>query len=147
NLVEGRCGRLAAPDCMTEMIGQPVRSAVPRRALVLADSSRRAGDFTTRQIAALFIVLAVITAIPIVLYPWPPLADYINHLARMHVIATVDTDPDLARFYEVNWQIIPNLMMDMIVPLLERVMNVFAAGQIYTIGSFVLILSGTMALN
>jgi hypothetical protein len=25
---------------------------------------------------------------------WPPLADHINHLARMHVIATVDIDPD-----------------------------------------------------
>ena len=124
-----------------------VRSAVPRRALALAGRNRRTADFTNRQIATLFIVLAVITSIPIVLYPWPPLADYINHLARMHVIATVDGDPDLARFYEVNWQIIPNLMMDLVVPVLERVMSVYLAGQIYTIASFVLILSGTLALN
>ena len=56
---------------------------------------------------------------------WPPLADYINHLARMHVIATIDADPDLARFYEIDWQVIPNLMMDLVVPVLERVMNVY----------------------
>src|SRR5207237_4413442 len=124
-----------------------VRSAVPRRALALAGRNRRTADFTNRQIATLFIVLAVITSIPIVLYPWPPLADYINHLARMHVIATVDGDPDLARFYEVNWQIIPNLMMDLVVPVLEQVMSVYLAGQVYTIASFVLILSGTLALN
>ena len=123
------------------------RTAVPRRAFVLARRNQRAVDFTNRQIAVLFIVLAAITSIPIVLYPWPPLADYINHLARMHVIATIDADPDLSRFYEVNWQIIPNLMMDLVVPTLQRVMNVYLAGQIYTITSFVLILSGTLTLN
>ena len=126
-----------------------VRTAVPRRAFALVGRNQRARavDFTNRQIAVLFIVLAAITSIPIVLYPWPPLADYINHLARMHVIATVDADPDLSRFYEVNWQIIPNLMMDLFIPTLERVMNVYLAGQIYTITSFVLILSGTLTLN
>src|SRR5437762_12550786 len=38
-------------------------------------------------------------------------------------------------------------MMDLVVPVLERVMNVSVAGQVFTIGSFVLILSGTLALN
>src|SRR5882762_8765187 len=38
-------------------------------------------------------------------------------------------------------------MMDLVVPLFERVMSVYVAGQIYTIASFVLILSGTLALN
>jgi hypothetical protein len=130
-------------------ISQPisVRSAVPRRAHDLARPLRRSLDFSNRQVAMLFIVLAAITSIPIVLYPWPPLADYINHLARMHVIATVDSDPDLARFYEIDWQIIPNLMMDLVVPVLQQVMNVYLAGQIYTIASFALILSGTLALN
>jgi hypothetical protein len=132
---------------MTEISRPIARSAVPRRALVLAGRNRRSLDFTNKQIAALFIVLAAITSIPIILHPWPPLADYINHLSRMHVIATVDSDPDLARFYEVTWQIIPNLMMDMVVPVLEQVMSVYLAGQIYTIASFVLILSGTLAIN
>jgi hypothetical protein len=104
-------------------------------------------DFTGRQIAAVFLVLAAITSIPILLNPWPPLSDYINHLSRMYVINAIDSDPDLARFYEIDWQVIPNLMMDLVVPLLQRVMNVFAAGQVYTIASFVVILSGTLALN
>src|SRR5258708_19754433 len=38
-------------------------------------------------------------------------------------------------------------MMDLIVPILQRVMNVYLAGQAYTIITFVLILSGTLALN
>jgi hypothetical protein len=118
-------------------------TAVTRRRITVL----RTVDFTDRQIAGLFAVLAVITVIPVILYPWPPLADYINHLSRMHIIATMGSDPDLSKFYDVNWQIIPNLMMDMIVPPLLRLMSVYAAGQLYTIASFVLIISGTLALN
>jgi hypothetical protein len=117
---------------------------------VLADSQPIPQDavrFSGRQITILFITLATIASVPILLYPWPPLSDYINHLARMHVIATVGSDRDLALFYQVQWQVIPNLMMDLIVPILQRVMNVYLAGQVYTIMSFVLILSGTLALN
>src|SRR5215470_12545546 len=117
---------------------------------ILADSRPIPQDavrFSGRQIAILFITLAAIASVPILLYPWPPLSDYINHLARMHVIATVGSDRNLAGFYEVEWQVIPNLMMDLIVPILQRVMNVYLAGQAYTIMTFVLILSGTLALN
>jgi hypothetical protein len=117
---------------------------------VVADEAQpiaRADHLSLGQIAALFAILAVIASIPILVYPWPPLGDYINHLSRMHVIATIDRDPDLAQFYQVEWQVIPNLMMDLIVPTLQRVMNVYLAGQTYTIMSFVLILSGTLALN
>jgi hypothetical protein len=121
-------------------------AAVTQRGI---DFSRalRTVDFTDRQIAGLFVVLAAITVIPVILYPWPPLADYINHLSRMHIIATIGSDPDLSKFYDVNWQIIPNLMMDMIVPPLQRLMSVYAAGQLYTIASFMLIIAGTLALN
>src|SRR5262249_33971632 len=56
--------------------------------------------FSSWQIAALFMTLAAIASIPILLYPWPPLSDYINHLARMHVIATIGSDPNLALFYQ-----------------------------------------------
>jgi hypothetical protein len=128
--------------------GQTVPAVVePNIATGALGQAARAGHFSARQIAALFAVLAVIASIPILLYPWPPLGDYINHLSRMHVIATLDRDSDLAQFYEVHWQVIPNLMMDLIVPALERVMNVYLAGQVYTIMTFVLILSGTLALN
>lgn len=121
--------------------------AISRKRIATPRRDERIADFTTVQIAVLFVVLAAITSIPILAYPWPPLSDYINHLARMHVIAAINADPDLSRFYEVHWQVIPNLMMDMIVPALERLMDVFAAGQVFTITSFVLILSGTLALN
>src|SRR5215472_409556 len=105
------------------------------------------GAPTLGMLVALFCALLAFTALPVLLHPWPPMSDYINHLARMQVIATVNTDPDLARFYEIDWQILPNLMEDLIVPPLTRLMSIYAAGQTYTILSFVLIAAGTIALH
>jgi hypothetical protein len=63
------------------------------------------------------------------------------------VILTIKSDPDLAKFYEVDWQIIPNLMMDVIVPPLARFTNLYFAGHVFVVATFVLILSGVLALN
>src|SRR5260370_20768045 len=141
-------------------VGQFLGLRAAKRASPSAPTAARAGirgapepmpqsavRFRAGQIAVLFIALAAIASIPILLYPGPPPSDYINHLARMHVIATIGSDPDLALFYQIEWQVIPNLMMDLIVPILQRVMNAYLAGQAYTIITFVLILSATLALN
>jgi hypothetical protein len=108
---------------------------------------RRAKDFSGPQLAVLFALLALIAIIPVITHPLPPLEDYANHLARMHVIATINRDHYLARFYEIDWQIVPNLMMDLVVPVLARVMNIYLAGQLFTVAAFLLIVSGTLALN
>src|ERR1039457_1490368 len=92
-------------------------------------SSRlRAHGFSAPQIAVLFAAFTLLISIPIWTHPLPPLSDYVNHLARMHVIATLSTNPLLARFYEIDWQVIPNLTMDLIVPQLAPVMNVYRPG-------------------
>lgn len=108
---------------------------------------RAADPISGRMIAGLFAVLLLITSLPVLLYPWPPISDYINHLARMYVIANVKSDPDLGRFYEIDWQVIPNLMMDLVVPPLLRFFNVYVAGQMYTLLTFALTMSGTLALH
>jgi hypothetical protein len=99
------------------------------------------------QVAVLFVALTLLISIPIWTHPLPPLSDYVNHLARMHVIATLTTNPLLSNFYEIDWQVIPNLTMDLIVPLLARVMNVYLAGQVFIVAMFALIVSGVLALN
>jgi len=65
----------------------------------------------------------------------------------MHVLATLSKNPQLAGFYEIDWQVIPNLTMDLIVPLLARFINVYLAGQVFIVTMFALIISGTLALN
>ena len=98
-------------------------------------------------IALLFVVMLTVASIPIATHQLPPLSDYVNHLARTHVIDAIGTDPDLGRYYAVDWQIIPNLMIDIIVPVLHRFMSVYLAGQIFTIAAFVLIASGTLVFS
>jgi hypothetical protein len=107
----------------------------------------RAHGFSAPQVGVLFAAFILLISIPIWTHPLPPLSDYVNHLARMHVIATLAKNPQLARFYEIDWQVIPNLTMDLIVPLLARVMNVYLAGQVFIVGMFALIISGVLALN
>ena len=107
----------------------------------------RTHGFSAPQIGVLFAAFTLLISIPIWTHPLPPLSDYVNHLARMDVIATLSKNPTLARFYEIDWQVIPNLTMDLIVPLLARVMNVYLAGQVFIVGMFALIVSGCLALN
>jgi hypothetical protein len=132
---------------MLDLTQSPVRPVPPAPADPAGSGNVRTGEFGKFKIAMLFAVLMAIVSIPILLNPLPPISDYINHLARMHVIATINSDPDLHRYYEIDWQVIPNLMMDMIVPLFVRVMNVYLAGQVYTLLGFALIASGTVALH
>jgi len=108
---------------------------------------RGSASFSGTQIAILCGAFLMLASIPILTQPLPPIEDYINHLARMHVMATIGADPDLARFYEIHWQIVPNLMMDLIVPTLAQAIGIYKAGQLFTVATFALILSGTLALN
>jgi hypothetical protein len=111
-----------------------------------ASLEARAG-FHPRNIALLFVAFMVVALIPVLTHRLPPLADYVNHLARMHVINEIGEDPDLSRFYSIDWAIIPNLMIDLVVPFLGEVVNIYAAGQAFTVLSFLLIVSGVLALN
>ncbi len=112
------------------------------------DPSRpAAGDLPGWAVAAAFVAVTAAVALPIVTHPLPPLSDYINHLATSHVVDAIGSDPDLQRFYRIEWQAIPNLMMDLVVPPLHRFMDIYLAGRIFTIAIFAGILSGTLALH
>lgn len=130
---------------VTQALDRRSSETLASAAAVASGCSTR--DFGNGKTALLFVLLMGVVSIPILLNPLPPISDYINHLARMHIIATISSDPYLHRYYEIDWQVIPNLTMDLIVPWLVRVMNVFLAGQIYTLTSFALIISGALALH
>jgi hypothetical protein len=103
----------------------------------------------TRRVsfAVLSVILLAALAVPIVTHPLPPLSAYLNNLSRAHVIATIGTDADLQRFYAIEWRLVPNLMMDLVVPALSRLVGIYPAGQMFIVSCFLLILSGTFALH
>lgn len=95
----------------------------------------------------LFLAVTALLAVPIITHRLPPLTDYVNNLARANVIATIGSDAEFQRFYTIEWGIIPNLMMDLVVPGLIRIVGVYPAGQIFALAAVILIMSGTFALN
>jgi hypothetical protein len=111
------------------------------------DNVPPSGDLPGRAVALLYLAVTATVAVPLVTHPLPPLSDYLNHLATAHIIDAIGSDPDLDRFYRIEWQAIPNLMMDLVVPVLHRFLDIYLAGQIFTVMIFAGILSGTLALN
>ena len=104
-------------------------------------------DWTAVQGIVVFLVFLLISIIPLLTHPLPPLEDYANHVSRMQVMADHAQNPFLAKYYEIDWEVLPNLMMDLIVPSIAKVVNVYLASQLFTIAIFILIMSGTFALN
>src|SRR5215469_2408978 len=90
----------------------------------------------------LFTLFLVGTSIPLLDFRVPPLSDYINHLARCYVIALDGRDTVLAQFYSIDWQLIPNLAIDLIVPPLARIVDIYTAGQIFLVSTVFLLLAG-----
>jgi hypothetical protein len=99
------------------------------------------------RFATLFCLLLALAAVPIFSTVLPPILDYPNHLARMHILAAHGTSPILDQFYSVEWAALPNLAMDLIVPPLSRIMPLGLAGQLFILLVFAVMAGGGAALN
>jgi hypothetical protein len=72
----------------------------------------------------------------------PPLVDYPNHLARMHLLAEGGD-----AFYAVHWAVLPNLAEDLIVPPFARVLPLDIAAKLFLVMIFGLMTGGVIWLN
>jgi hypothetical protein len=89
-----------------------------------------------------FIALLAIVSVPLFSTVLPPLVDYPNHLARLHLIAEGGN-----QFYAVRWAPLPDLAADLVVPALARVMPVDMAGKLFLVLTFALLVGGAIWLN
>ena len=96
---------------------------------------------------AAFFVLVIGALAPVLLVRVAPLADFVNHLSRMHVIAVAGHDQWLDAFYRIDWAVLPNLAMDLVVPPLARISSVYFAGQLFLIGMILLLVTGPIAIQ
>jgi hypothetical protein len=86
--------------------------------------------------------LLTLTAVPPFSTVLPPLVDYPNHLARMHLLAKGGN-----AFYAVRWAALPNLAEDLVVPPLARVLPLDTAGKLFLVMIFALMAGGAVWLN
>ena len=69
---------------------------------------------------ALFLGLVVASVLPVLLARYPASVNYLNHLARLHILAAQPDSP-VRQFYEIHWGLIPNLAVDLLWAALHRV--------------------------
>ena len=98
-----------------------------------------------RLLAAIAIGLTLIA--PLAVTRIPLLVDYPNHLARMHVLATGAASPALRAMFAIDWAFIPNMAMDVVVPLLVQVMALDVAGRVFIALAILLPPLGVVALH
>ncbi|MBV9815146.1 MAG: hypothetical protein JO229_05280 [Alphaproteobacteria bacterium] len=105
------------------------------------------GTVLTERRAALrvwsaFALLMLLVAAPVFSTTLPPLFDYPNHLARMHLLSEGGN-----QFYEVRWEPLPNLAQDLIVPPLARLVPLDVASKLFLVATLGLIAGATLWLN
>ncbi len=93
---------------------------------------------------AAFLGLCVL---PIFLVKIPPIGDYLNHLARMHILAQYADSAELQRNYVVSWLPEPYIGMDLIIPAMSRVLGIYVAGSVFIAFIFLLSVAGTYAIH
>ncbi len=99
------------------------------------------------RIAASFIVVAILLIAPLTVIDTPLLADYPNHVARMHVIGNLYDDFMLAGPYAVDIDFIPNIAMDLVVPSLANWLKPDVAARVFLAGTLLSTLAGVAWLH
>jgi hypothetical protein len=98
-------------------------------------------------IGPLYVLFVGFILFPVFLVSIPPLADYPNHLARMHILSAADPAGNIDNNYLTNWRLIPDLAMDLIVLPLSWVMPLEIAGRLFIILTCALLVLGTICLH
>jgi hypothetical protein len=107
----------------------------------------RSGVERPSVVAGQTLLVAALIILPLLYTLVPPLEDYPNHLARIFALSSLQGNPLLAQFYEVEWAPIPNLIMDLVAPPLVPLVGIYAAGRIFLAIALLLMLTGALALH
>jgi len=81
--------------------------------------------------AAWFFAVATVIIAPLAVIDTPLLADYPNHVARMHVLGNLDHGFFLKDRYAISFDLIPNIAMDLAVPWLARWVPLDIAARLF----------------
>ncbi len=98
-------------------------------------------------IALLFLALLSAVSVPIFSVRLPPLYDYPNHLARIHVLTNLNGSEVLQRYYESEWRLLPNLGSEAILILLTQLTDLWMAGKIFLLLIIAVQVSACVGLN
>ncbi len=94
-----------------------------------------------RLIASVFVGAGLVSLLPLVFVQWPPLIDYLPHLARVLIEHSLLTDGAFADRFMWNLRVVPNLGLDAVVlPLTLLGVPLDLAGKFFV--ALVILLNG-----
>lgn len=97
--------------------------------------------FTRRRFFAAWLLLFLLASVPVLSVEQPPLADYPNHLARVH-IWLMSGSAGAVPHVEPVWALQPNMALELVVGLLAQFMALESAGR-----AFVLLTMASLTLG
>jgi len=88
-----------------------------------------------------------LTLLPLMRAEYPPGADMLNHVARVHILHNLPNDGDLQRYYQADWGVIPNLAFDIFsIPLLN-LLPAHQVGKLFLVLTVLMMFAGVSALR
>jgi hypothetical protein len=118
-----------------------------QKSKTLPEAQARTRNTRQMALASTFLALLIVVLIPFTLVSPLPLSDYPNHVARMHILAHLSESADLARHYLLHWEFIPNLAMDLLVPMLMPPLSAEQASLAFAALAMFLMASGAIVLH
>ncbi|MFM5923326.1 MAG: hypothetical protein ACKOPG_03965 [Novosphingobium sp.] len=88
------------------------------------------GEPGPREFVWLGVVLALLSALPVLVATYPQLVDYPAHMARFHIMLARDSSPWLQQYYTFDWRWMGNLGADMLIRPLAAIMPLETAGRV-----------------
>jgi hypothetical protein len=92
-------------------------------------------------------LISIFLIIPFLVTTYLPLTDLPNHLARQHILVEWATSPELQKYYYYKFSLVPNLALDLLVPLMSNVMPVDVAIRVFCTLALLSIFWGCRMLN
>ncbi len=80
---------------------------------------------------AIYALLSITVLAPLTVIDIPLLADYPNHVARMHILGNLNTETLFSQSYISRFDFTPNIAMDLMVPWLAKVMPLDIASRLF----------------
>jgi hypothetical protein len=96
---------------------------------------------------AFYIALLVIALIPVFSFELLPLGDMPNHLTRAFILNNLASDPNLQRYYAIEWHLFSFQTTDFILPFLTQAFGLTQGAHLFILASFALLIGGTAALH
>jgi len=94
-----------------------------------------------------FIFLLLLTIYPLIIFKYPVLVDYHNHLAGFYIQANIDNDQWLKENYLVKWVAKPYILIEWFGGVLATYFDIYLAGRIVLISGIIFICTGGLLMR